>query len=137
MLLILTPNTNPEGTIYRQLLAHLDSLENIQVRVHREQGVEQTLTEIYLIGNTAAVSLDDMRSLPGVERAVRVSEEYRVIGRHKGDERDAHFEYQGVRFGQDTLHVFAGLCAVDTPENVELTLQALSEHADLRFRAGR
>ena len=136
MLLILTPNTNPEGTIYRQLLAHLDSLENIQVRVHREQGVEQTLTEIYLIGNTAAVSLDDMRSLPGVERAVRVSEEYRVIGRHKGDERDAHFEYQGVRFGQDTLHVFAGLCAVDTPENVELTLQALSEHGQICTRMG-
>src|SRR6266480_879075 len=136
MLLILTPNTNPEGTIYRQLLAHLDSLENIQVRVHREQGVEQTLTEIYLIGNTAAVSLDDMRSLPGVERAVRVSEEYRVIGRHKGDERDAHFEYQGLRFGQDTLHVFAGLCAVDTPENVELTLQALKEHGQICTRMG-
>jgi len=136
MLLILTPNIDPESAVYRQLLAHLGSLENIQLRVHREQGVEQTLTEIYLIGNTAAVSLDDMRSLPGVERAVRVSEEYRVIGRHKGDERDAHFDYQGVRFGQDTLHVFAGLCAVDTPANVELMLRTLSEHGQICTRMG-
>ena len=136
MLLILTPNIDPESVVYRQLLTHLGSLENIQLRVHREQGVEQTLTEIYLIGNTAAVSLDHMRSLPGVERAVRVSEEYRVIGRHKGDERDAHFDYQGVRFGQDTLHVFAGLCAVDTPENVELMLRTLSEHGQICTRMG-
>ena len=31
---------------------------------------------------------------------MRVSEEYRVIGRHKDDDRPAHFDYQGVRFGQ-------------------------------------
>jgi len=136
MLLILTPNIDPESAVYRQLLAHLGSLENIQLRVHREQGVEQSLTEVYLIGNTAAVSLDDMRSMPGVERAVRVSEEYRVIGRHKGDERDAHFEYQGVRFGQDTLHVFAGLCAVDTPTNVELMLRTLKQHGQICTRMG-
>src|SRR5882672_3592357 len=136
MLLILTPNIEPESAVYRQLMSHLGSLENIQLRVHREQGVERTLTEVYLIGNTAAVSLDDMRSLPGVERAVRVSEEYRVIGRHKGDEREAHFSYQGVRFGQDTLHVFAGLCAVDTPANVELMMRTLNQHAQICTRMG-
>jgi len=136
MILILTPNIDLESATYRQLLARLSSLENIQLRVHREQGVEQTLTEIYLIGNTAAVSLDNMRSLPGVERAVRVSEEYRVLGRHKGDNRSSHFEYQGVRFGQDTLHVFAGLCAVDTPANVELMMRALSEHGQICTRMG-
>jgi 3-deoxy-7-phosphoheptulonate synthase len=136
MILILTPNIDPESATYRQVLAHLGSLENIQLRVHREQGVEQTVTEIYLIGNTAAVSLDDMRSWPGVERAVRVSEEYRVLGRHQGDDRDSHFDYQGVRFGQDTLHVFAGLCAVDTPANVELMMRELSEHGQICTRMG-
>ena len=136
MLLILTPNIDPESDTYRQLLAHLGSLQNIQVRVHREEGVQQSLTEVYLIGNTAAISLHDMRSLPGVERAVRVSEEYRVLGRHKGDERDSHFDYQGVRFGQDTLHVFAGLCAVDNPKNVELMMHALQENGQICTRMG-
>jgi 3-deoxy-7-phosphoheptulonate synthase len=136
MLLILTPNINPESETYRQLLAHLGSLQNIQLRVHREEGVEQSLTEVYLIGNTAAISLHDMRSLPGVERAVRVSEEYRVLGRHKGDNRDSHFDYQGVRFGQDTLHVFAGLCAVDNPANVEAMMRALKENGQICTRMG-
>jgi 3-deoxy-7-phosphoheptulonate synthase len=136
MLLILTPNIDPESDTYRQLLAHLGSLQNIQLRVHREEGVEQSLTEVYLIGNTAGISLHDMRSLPGVERAVRVSEEYRVLGRHKGDERDSHFDYQGVRFGQDTLHVFAGLCAVDNPTNVEAMMRALQENGQICTRMG-
>ncbi len=136
MLLILTPNIDPESDVYRQLLAHLGSLQNIQVRIHREQGVEQSLTEVYLIGNTAAISLHDMRSLPGVERAVRVSEEYRVLCRHKGDDRDSHFDYQGVRFGQDTLHVFAGLCAVDNPTNVELMMRTLKENGQICTRMG-
>jgi len=136
MLLILTPNIDPESDVYRQLLAHLGSLQNIQVRIHREQGVEQSLTEVYLIGNTAAISLHDMRSLPGVERAVRVSEEYRVLCRHKGDDRDSHFYYQGVRFGQDTLHVFAGLCAVDNPTNVELMMRTLKENGQICTRMG-
>jgi 3-deoxy-7-phosphoheptulonate synthase len=136
MLLILTPNIDHESDIYRQLMAHLGSLQNIQVRVHREEGVEQSLTEVYLIGNTAAISLHDMRSLPGVERAVRVSEEYRVLGRHKGDNRDSHFDYQGVRFGQDTLHVFAGLCAVDNPKSVELMMRALNENGQICTRMG-
>ena len=119
MILILSPDTQPDSAEYRQLLDHLTQLPKIKARIHHEKGVQQTLTEIYLIGDTASLALADMESLPGVERAVRVSEEYRVLGRHKDDQRPTHFEYNGVRFGQDSLNVFAGLCAVDTPEHVE------------------
>ncbi|MEK7843526.1 MAG: 3-deoxy-7-phosphoheptulonate synthase, partial [Pseudomonadota bacterium] len=115
MILILTPDAHPDSPEYQQLLAHLANMPGISTRVHTEVGIEQTLTEIYLIGNTMALPLEDMQNLPCVERVVRVSEEYRVLGRHKGDDRPTHFDYNGVRFGQDTLHVFAGLCAVDTP----------------------
>ncbi|MCK7497327.1 MAG: hypothetical protein MZW92_45875 [Comamonadaceae bacterium] len=41
-----------------------------------------------------------------------------------------------MRFGQDTLHVFAGLCAVDTPEHVELMMQALQRHGQVCTRMG-
>src|SRR3954453_11156140 len=136
MILVLTPDTRSDSAEYRQLMAHLANLPGITTRVHTEVGSEQTLTEIYLIGNTASVSVDEMKSLPGVERVVRVSEEYRVIGRHKGDERAAHFEYNGVRFGQDTLNVFAGLCAVDTLEHVELMMQALRDNGQVCTRMG-
>jgi 3-deoxy-7-phosphoheptulonate synthase len=106
------------------------------VRVHREQGAEQSLTEIYLIGNTSAIALEEMKALPGVERVVRVSEKYRVLGRHLGDHRPAHFNYQGLRFGQDTLHVFAGLCAVDSRESVEAMMRLLRDHGQECTRMG-
>jgi len=136
MILVLNPNIEIESNSYQQLMAHLARLPDIQVRVHREEGAEQTLTEVYLIGNTSAIAVDDIRVLPAVERVVRVSEEYRVLGRHKDDDRPSHFEYQGLRFGQDTLHVFAGLCAVDTRKSVETMLKALEQYGQVCTRMG-
>ena len=128
MILILTPDACADEPDYKQLMAHLAGLPGISTRVHTEAGVEQTLTEVYLIGDTKALPLEDMQSLPCVDRVVRISEEYRVLGRHKNDNRPTYFDYNGVRFGQDTLNIFAGLCAVDTSEHVELMMKALRDH---------
>jgi len=136
MILILTPNIKTQDETFQQLMAELARLPNIQARVHHEQGTEQSLTEIYLIGNTSAIPVEHVKALPGVERVVRVSEEYRVLGRHQNDDRPAHFDYQGLRFGQDTLHIFAGLCAVDNPTNVEKMMRALQEHQLVCTRMG-
>ncbi len=136
MILILTPNIKPDSNVYQQLIAQLSRFQDIQLRVHREQGVEQMLTEIHLIGNTSAIPTEDVKDLPGVERVVRVSEEYRLLGRHRDDQRPSHFDYQGLRFGQDTLHVFAGLCAVDTAQHVELMMKALRDHGQVCTRMG-
>ena len=137
MILILRPNTDPEGSDYKILTSLLGRLPSIQFRVHREVGAEVTLTEIYLIGNTGALSVDQMQVLPCVEKVVRVSEAYRVLGRHQaGDDRPSSFEYNGVRFGQDTLNVFAGLCAVDSAESVEGMMKALAGHGQVCTRMG-
>jgi len=136
MILILNSDTDKHGEEYRQLLDFLSNLKNIQTRVHEEKGTQQTLTEIYLVGDTASLQTDEMASLPCVERVVRVSEEYRVLGRHHDDDRPTHFVYNGIRFGQDNLNVFAGLCAVDVPEHVEIMLRALQEHGQQCTRMG-
>jgi 3-deoxy-7-phosphoheptulonate synthase len=136
MILILDPKVAAGGERYNQLMAHLARLPNIELRIHQEQGAEKSLTEIYLIGNTAALAIEDMRALPGVDHVVRVSEEYRVVGRHKNDERPTSFDYKGVRFGQDTLNVFAGLCAVDTREHVEQMMRALRDAGQVCTRMG-
>lgn len=136
MILILNPNVDEQSEVYRQLLAHLATLEGIQTRIHAERGTEQQLTEIYLIGNTQALDIAEMQNLPCVERVVRVSQEYRILGRHKDEQRDTHFEYNGVRFGQDTLHVFAGLCAVDNREHVEIMMKAVADQRQVCTRMG-
>jgi len=136
MILILNPDVSAESETFRQLSAYLAQIPGITTRVHQVVGAQQTVTEIYVIGDTASLQTEDMRALPGVERVVRVSREYRVLGRHQADTRPTHFEYNGVRFGQDNLNVFAGLCAVDTREHVELMMRALSEHGLTCTRMG-
>ncbi|MDE2358589.1 MAG: 3-deoxy-7-phosphoheptulonate synthase, partial [Betaproteobacteria bacterium] len=137
MILVLEPGTLPESADYRMLIAQLERLSKVEFRVHREVGSEVTLTEIYLIGDTGALTVEQMQVLPCVAKVVRVSEAYRVLGRHKqGDDRPSSFEYNGVHFGQDSLNVFAGLCAVDSAESVEGMMKALRDRGQVCTRMG-
>lgn len=136
MIIFLESHLEENTEEYRQILRYLSNLPNIEVRIHKVQGTQQTLTEVYLIGDTAKLPTEDIAGLPGVERVVRVSEEYRILGRHKDDRRYNSFEYNGVRFSQDNLHIFAGLCAVDTAEHVESMVKALQEHNQACTRMG-
>lgn len=136
MLLILHPDVDETSETYQSTLAFLQQLPGISVKPHHVQGQQQTLTEIYLIGNTKALDQTEIEALPAVERVIRISEEYRVLGRHKDDKRISGFDYQGLRFDQDSLHVFAGLCAVDNPKNVETMLRALRDNGQVCTRMG-
>jgi 3-deoxy-7-phosphoheptulonate synthase len=137
MILVLEPNTDPASPDYRMLASQLERLPSVTFRVHREVGTEVTLTEIYLIGNTGALTIEQMQVLPCVAKVVRVSEPYRVLGRHNlGDDRASSFDYNGVHFGQDNLNVFAGLCAVDSRESVEAMMKALRDNGQVCTRMG-
>ena len=136
MILLLHPNTDKSSDDYHLLMEKLALLNDVQTRVHDVTGTEQTLTEIYLLGNTSTLLIDDMQDYPCVERVIRISDEYRILGRHADEHRASSFEYNGVKFGQDTLHVFAGLCAVDNPEHVEQMMKALQENGQVCTRMG-
>ncbi|MCF6325075.1 MAG: 3-deoxy-7-phosphoheptulonate synthase [Gammaproteobacteria bacterium] len=136
MILILAPDTEPQSNGYHRLMDHLNNLPSVEHRIHQVKGSQQTLTEIYLIGDTHALNINDMSTLPCVERAVRISEEYRVLGRHKDDTRTCSFEYNGITFGQNNLNVFAGLCAVNTREHVEAMMKILQENGQQCTRMG-
>lgn len=136
MILILQPDTERNSQVFQSLMSNLARLGGIRYRVHEERGTLQTLTEVYLIGDTSALRTEEMSALPGVERVVRVSREYRVLGRHKEDQRATYFEYNGVRFGQDNLNVLPGLCAVDTREHVESMMRACQQYGLVCTRMG-
>jgi len=136
MIIILRPEITPHSPEYRLLMDYLTNKPGIQTRLHQETGTLQTLTEVYLIGNTAALNKDEIENLPAVERVVRISEEYRILGRHHDDRRPTGFDYNGVLFSQDSLNVFAGLCAVDSPEHVEGMMKALRDHGQFCTRMG-
>ena len=136
MIIILHPDTDKNDAAYQKLISYLSGLPNIRFRTHEEIGTLQRLTELYLIGDTSPLDSTVIESFEVVDKVVRVSREYRVLGRHKDDHRVSDFEYNGIRFGQDNLHVFAGLCAVDTPEHVEIMLKALRDNGQQCTRMG-
>jgi 3-deoxy-7-phosphoheptulonate synthase len=136
MILILKSGIGTQSREYKQLLDFLSSKPDISTRTHSEIGTQQTVTEVYLVGDTASLAIGEMEGLPGVDRVVRISQDYRVLGRHHADSRANGFTYNGVRFDQDNLNVFAGLCAVDNPQHVEIMLKALQERGQVCTRMG-
>jgi 3-deoxy-7-phosphoheptulonate synthase len=136
MIIILKPDVAKSDAPYVTLLDYLQGLPGVTHRIHDVTGTMRSVTEIYLIGNTKALDERDIASFEVVEQVVRVSRDYRVLGRHKGDPRASGFVYNGVEFSQDNLHVFAGLCAVSTPAHVEAMLRALRDAGQVCTRMG-
>ena len=128
MIIILHPDTSIETPDGKAVFDFLSTRPGITPQVHTVSGASRTLTEIYAVGDTSPLDPQELSSMPAVERVVRVSREYRMIGRHAGDDRARGFTYNGIRFDQNALLLFAGLCAVDNRANVESMMQALKEH---------
>ena len=82
MLVILHPNTDESAEEFKRTWKHLQGLTEIRLQKHQVQGKGQRLTEIYLIGNTAKVDREEIESLPSVERVIRISHDFRILGRH-------------------------------------------------------
>ncbi|WP_404361882.1 3-deoxy-7-phosphoheptulonate synthase [Marinobacter sp.] len=136
MLAILHPNISRDSQAYRETMHFLENLPGVTLRLHEVQGATQKLTEVYLLGETKSLDKDEIAALPAVERAIRISQEYRILGRHLDDLRQNGFTYNGVTFDQSNLNIFAGLCAVDNQEHVDMMMRSLSEHGQECTRMG-
>ncbi len=136
MIILLKPEVAQGSAEFDQVMRVIGAYPGITTRTHAERGQTRSLVEIHVIGNTGAIPKEPIEALPGVQQVVRVSDRYRLIGRHKGQVESLGFEYNGVRFDQDTLHVFAGLCAVDSREHTELTMRALRDAGLVTTRMG-
>lgn len=136
MIIVMKPDIAPTSPETQEVVALAGRFPGVTTQIHQIAGASRSLVEIYLLGSTAAVPREPFEALSGVERAVRITEKYRALGRHAGQLEAVGFEYNGVTFSQETLHVFAGLCAVDTPEHVEQMFKALQAHKQVTTRAG-
>lgn len=136
MLVILRPNTDENSDEFKETWKYLINLPEVQLKKHIVTGQQQKLTEIYLIGDTSRIDRDQIAALPTVERVIRISESYRILGRHKDKKRAVGFDYNGVHFSQGNLNIFAGLCAVDSREHTELMMKALLDNGQTCTRMG-
>ncbi|GII53845.1 3-deoxy-7-phosphoheptulonate synthase [Planotetraspora thailandica] len=82
------------------------------------RGVNRTI--IGLVGDVERFATLNLRAMPGVADAVRVSTPYKLVSRDNHPDRST-VTVQGVPIGPDTVTLIAGPCAVETPQQ---TLEA-------------
>lgn len=128
MIVIIKAHESQDSKAYKETMQYLHELPNVEIREHTIQGFHEHVHEIYLIGDTHHLSLENIEALPAVGKVIRISQEYKVLGRHDVRQADLGFDYNGVKFNQDNLNIFAGLCAVDNRESVQETMKTLQKH---------
>jgi 3-deoxy-7-phosphoheptulonate synthase len=136
MIIVMKADLPPESPQLERVVSLAQSYPGITTQIHRIQGSTRSLTEVYLLGPTHAVPSSPFEEFECVEKVVRITQKFRFIGRHDGSLEAVGFEYNGVRISQETFHLFAGLCAVDTPEHLERAFATLREHGLVTTRAG-
>jgi 3-deoxy-7-phosphoheptulonate synthase len=127
MIIMIQPDSADREAIVRSIVELAQRYSGISARPYDFTGAKHSFTEVHLVGQTGAVPIEPFEALPGVLRVVRVSSRYRLIGRHDHQVETVGFTYNGVRFDDRAVHVFAGLCAVDIREHVEEMLASLKE----------
>jgi len=134
--MVITLETTASDAVVEAVFRLAARYEGVTPKKHVFQGVGERLVEVHLVGSTRQVPTEPFEALDGVLSVVRVSTRYRVIGRHGTDDGTRGFDYNGVRFGRDQVHLFAGLCAVDTRPHVDETLAVLASHGLQTTRMG-
>jgi 3-deoxy-7-phosphoheptulonate synthase len=136
MIIVMKADIRPDSSEVQRVCQIAASFPGVSTEVHHIQGATRLLTEVYLLGSTGVIPATPFEEFEFVEKVVRVTEKFRAIGRHGGELEAVGFEYNGVRISQDTLHVFPGVCAVDSDKNLETTFAALAAHGIVTSRAG-
>jgi len=136
MIIVMKADILPDSTEVAEVVRMAERYPDVTTAVRAIQGSTRTVTEVYLLGSTGTVPEAPFEEFPSVEKVVRVRASYRAIGRHDDDHESLGFECNGIHFGQDSFHIFAGLCAVDTRENIEATFRALKQFGLQTTRAG-
>lgn len=135
--MVITVETNAPASVIQAVCDLATRYPGITPKKHVFEGAGETVVEIHLVGPTRQIPTEPFEALNGVRRVVRVSTKYRVIGRHGDGRAEVEgFEYNGLRFSPDQVHVFAGLCAVDNRENTEKMMAALKDAGITTTRMG-
>ncbi|MGH9844676.1 MAG: 3-deoxy-7-phosphoheptulonate synthase [Blastocatellia bacterium] len=128
MLIVMTPDAT-EADIQRVL----QKIESIGLKPHPMPGANRTA--IGITGNAGPIDPSPFADLPGVAECVRVTRPYKLVG------RDLKHDKTVIRIGEaelggDEPAIIAGVCAVESREQTELTAAVVAEAGCKWFRGG-
>lgn len=121
---------NTEQKDIEQLRRHLTGLG---FAIHESVG--QTYTIFGVVGDTSKFDMNSLYAFPSVDTVLRVQEPFKKVNR-KFKLTDTIVDVGGVRIGGNNIVMIAGPCAVESPEQVDLTTRLVQEAGATILRAG-
>ncbi|KMN30789.1 3-deoxy-7-phosphoheptulonate synthase [Chromobacterium sp. LK1] len=107
-----------------EVTAVVDKIRAAGLSEHVSRGAERTI--IGAVGDERSLSPEMFESMPGVERAMRVVREYRIVSRETHPQ-DSVVQVRGLAFGGPAWQVIAGPSAVESGAQVAAAARAARE----------
>lgn len=128
MIIILKKNT--EQNKVNEIVQHF---EDMKLQVQQIKGVHETI--LGLIGDTASIDVDDIKSMDSVAEVKRIQEPYKNANR-KFHPEDTVIDIQGVKIGGGHFPVIAGPCSVESREQMIEVAQSVKASGATLLRGG-
>lgn len=108
-------------------------LEAAGLKANISRGIERTV--IGAIGDERQLTEEMFTSLPGVESAMHIAKQYKIVSResHKGN---TVVDIGGIPLGGKQIQIIAGPCSVETQEQMDLSAKYVNEAGCRLMRGG-
>jgi 3-deoxy-7-phosphoheptulonate synthase len=116
-----------------QIGAVVKKLEVAGLKANISRGIERTV--IGAIGDERKLDADMFTSLPGVESAMHIAKQYKIVSRESHKENTV-IDIGGIKLGGNQIQVIAGPCSVETQEQMDLSARFTHEAGCRLMRGG-
>ena len=128
MVIVIEPDTPEE-----KIEVIIDKMNKLGFDVHRSTGVNRTVLGI--IGNVDKIDIRDIKVLPGVSDAYRITEPYKLASRTYHHD-DSVYHIKDVEIGGNQIPIIAGPCSVESEEQVMIIAESVSKAGASILRGG-
>ena len=128
MIIVMGPEVTDE-----QVGVVVKKLESAGLQANISRGIERTV--IGAIGDERKLTPEMFTPLPGVESAMHVTKQYKIVSR-ESHKQDTVIDIGGIPLGGNQIQIIAGPCSVETQEQMNLSAQFVHEAGCRLMRGG-
>jgi 3-deoxy-7-phosphoheptulonate synthase len=98
--------------------------ESAGLQANISRGIERTV--IGAIGDERPLTEEMFTPLPGVESAMHIAKQYKIVSRESHKENTV-IDIGGLKLGGNQIQIIAGPCSVETQQQMDLSAQFVHE----------
>ncbi len=128
MIIVMNKNVTDD-----QIGVVVKKLKDAGLDANISRGIERTV--IGAIGDERKLSEEMFTPLPGVESAMHIVKQYKIVSRESHPENTV-IDIGGIQLGGKQIQVIAGPCSVETQQQMDLSAQYVNEAGCRLMRGG-